>query len=250
MRLPRSASPGNQEVSFRDARAGSGPGVYWPLVLTMTAPPGQAARSREVLHPGQFADGDDLLPTFTTSFHVLAGNEFQFRALAQLLLQGPAGWRPRGPQLAGLSCATNVRNDRPGHWPGTGQTEDGPHEYFRIACELLELCRLHLLVNFHRRATLKKTPYSSSRCPRTAAPTLMRALNWPGLADLQQPFQQRQREHRGLGRWTAQPRWTALERRLGGAQRIKHVWDSSGWPFTTGRLNRRLLLRSAGRVIS
>ncbi len=87
--------------------------------------------------------------------------------------------------------------------------------------------------------------------PRTGSTNLMRALNChPALRICNEPFNGDSGSIEGLGPVvSAAALDAALERIWAGHNGIKHVWDSGGWPFSTSRLNRRLLLRSAGRVI-
>jgi hypothetical protein len=88
--------------------------------------------------------------------------------------------------------------------------------------------------------------------PRTGSTSLMRMLNChPALHICNEPFNRDTKSIEGLGPVdSADALDAALERVWMEHNGIKHVWQSSGWPFTTGRLNRRLLLRSAGRVVS
>ncbi|MGK2924215.1 MAG: hypothetical protein ACSLE2_01200 [Lysobacterales bacterium] len=87
--------------------------------------------------------------------------------------------------------------------------------------------------------------------PRTGSTNLMRALNChPALRICNEPFNSDSGSIEGLGPvGSAAALDAALERIWAEHNGIKHVWASGGWPFTTQRLNRRLLLRSAGRVI-
>lgn len=87
--------------------------------------------------------------------------------------------------------------------------------------------------------------------PRTGSTNLMRALNChPALRICNEPFNGDSGSIEGLGPVNGAAALDAgLERIWVGHNGIKHVWDSGGWPFTTSRLNRRLLLHSAGRVI-
>jgi hypothetical protein len=87
--------------------------------------------------------------------------------------------------------------------------------------------------------------------PRTGSTNLMRALNChPALRICNEPFNSDSGSIEGLGPVdSAAALDAALERVWAEHNGIKHVWDPGGWPFPTRRLNRRLLLRSAGRVI-
>jgi hypothetical protein len=87
--------------------------------------------------------------------------------------------------------------------------------------------------------------------PRTGSTSLMRALNChPALRICNEPFNSDSGSIEGLGPVENPAALDAALQRIWTAHNgIKHVWDPGGWPFATQRLNRRLLLRSAGRVI-
>jgi hypothetical protein len=87
--------------------------------------------------------------------------------------------------------------------------------------------------------------------PRTGSTNLMRALNChPALRICNEPFNADSGSIEGLGPVDSAAALDAgLERVWAEHNGIKHVWASGGWPFSTQRLNQRLLLRSAGRVI-